>query len=460
MKKRLVNILVLCLITLPVFSQKNPKGLIDKTIAVVGNEMISLSQLEQELQYMRANGMLSIADSKADILEKDIEAKLFLMQARIDSLNVNSDYVNSMLKARIDELRQALGGEREVEQYFGKPMYKLKREWRSTLENQSLTQQMQQKIASATPDLTPRDVKEFLAALDTADIPIVPTKYQISQICIYPNKENANLAVKERLLSLRERIINGEKFSTLARIYSEDKGTAVRGGELGMTPKSSFWPVFSDAAMSLKDGMISQIVESPDGFHLIQLIEKKGDMFNARHILLKPKYTVEDMDKGFKRLDSLRNLILDNKLTFEQAALYYSQDLQSRTNGGKVADAQTGAAFIAVDKISPAQEYNAIKDLKEGEISMPFESLDREGRNGNTVYKIIKVDKIIPAHRANLEHDYNLLLELAKDKAAKAAINKFIEDKLSSTNIFIDPMFKGAKFSRESLNKLVKKIND
>ena len=143
-----------------------------------------------------------------------------------------------------------------------------------------------------------------MSETDEADLPVVPIKYQISQICIYPDREAANLAVKERLLAIRERIINGEKFSTLARIYSQDPGSARKGGELGMASKSIFWPAFSDAAMSLKPGVVSQIVETPDGFHLIEVLEKKGDMFNARHILLKPEYTSEDREKGFRVLDS------------------------------------------------------------------------------------------------------------------------------------------------------------
>lgn len=438
------------------FSQDYPAGLVDKTVAFVGNEMISVSQIEEEIKYMKANGLYSDRNLRCSILERNLEAKLFLMQARIDSLTVNNDYVNTMLKSRIDEVRRMLGGDAQVEAYFGKPLYRLRQEWRQNMEDQSLTQQMQGNIAGGIPELTPGDVREYLAALDTADVPEVPVKYRFSQICIYPDRESAKLAVKEKLLALRERIINGEKFSTLARIYSEDPGSAARGGELGMTPKATFWPVFSDAAMSLKPGMISQIVETPDGFHLIQLIEKKGDMFNARHILIRPQYTSADREKAFKVLDSLRSEIGRKAVTFELAAKFYSEDPATRTNGGQMSDPNTGSSYFEIDQIYPPQDYHAIKDLKEGELSRPFESLDREGRNGNTVYKIIRVDQIIPAHKAVFSNDYSLLLESLKEKKSSEAIDEFINEKVRTTHIVIDPIFKDCEFSREAWNRKVR----
>ena len=307
---------------------------------------------------------------------------------------------------------------------------------------------MQQKIATGIPDLTPYDVKKFVEKTDSVDLPVVPIKYKLSQICVYPDREAANLAVKERLLAIRERIINGEKFSTLARIYSQDPGSARRGGELGMASKSIFWPVFSDAAMALKPGIVSQIVETPDGFHIIEVIEKKDDMFNARHILLKPEYTSADKEKGFKVLDSLRTELGYGSVDFELAARFYSEDPATRTNGGQMADPNSGSSYFEIDQLKP-QDYAAIKDLKEGEITEPFESLDNEGRDGNTVYKIIKVDKIIPAHAASYTNDYNLLQSYAEQELSMKAIDDFIESKIKSTYIIIDPLFKDCVFNRD-----------
>ncbi|MBQ2197135.1 MAG: peptidylprolyl isomerase, partial [Bacteroidales bacterium] len=259
---------------------------IDKTVAVVGNEAILISDIESAVKDRSAQGYSSDRNVRCEVLEQILESKLFLMQARIDSLTVDNNMVENGISQQADRMLTYLGGEDKVEEYFGKPLYRLRQEWRKQYEEMSLTQQEQSTIMEKIPDMTPYDVKEYLDTVDKKNLPIIPIKYKLSQICIYPDRDAANLAVREKLLELRERIINGEKFSTLARIYSEDPGSARRGGELGMASKSIFWPVFSDAAMALKPGVISQIVETPDGFHIIEVIEKKGDMFNARHILM------------------------------------------------------------------------------------------------------------------------------------------------------------------------------
>lgn len=429
-----------------VSAQKYQNGVVDKTVAVIGNEMIALSDVEQEARIAQSQGLVSDINQRCDILENLMTTKIFLMQARLDSLTVNSDNVEGQLSNRMDQIRTSLGGDEEVEKYFGVSMLKLRQEWRQQFEDQSLTMQEQQKIASQVPELTPRDVEQYLDTVSTDDLPMVPIKYQLSQICIYPDREAANTAVKERLLSLRERIINGEKFATLARLYSEDPGTARRGGELGMASKSIFWPAFSDAAMSLKPGIISQIVETPDGFHLIEVIEKKGDMFNARHILLKPKYTDTDRENAFRVLDSLKTEIGNKAITFDLAARFYSQDPATKTNGGQMADPNTGSAYFEIDQLKP-QDYEAIKDLEVGELSEPVESLDNEGRSGNTVYKIVKVDAIIPAHPATRENDFSLLADLVRSQLENEVIKKFIEEKINTTYIRIDPIFKDCEFS-------------
>ena len=455
-KIRTVAVFLFAMASLSAFAQKYDNGIIDKTVAVVGNEVILISQLEEEVQMMRAYGMMSDKTGRCEILENMMVTKLFLMQARLDSLAVNQDMVEGELRNRVDMLRSNLGGDEAVEKEFGKPLYKLRQEWRKTIEDQSLTQQMQSQIASKVPELTPYDVQEYVNRTEPEDLPLVPVKYQLSQICIYPDREAANIAVKERLLSIRERIMNGEKFSTLARLYSQDPGSSRKGGELGMASKSIFWPAFSDAAMSLKPGVVSQIVETPDGFHLIEVLEKKGDMFNARHILLKPEYTSEDREKGFHVLDSLRTELQNDAVTFELAARFYSEDPATRTNGGQMADPNSGSSYFEIDQLKP-QDYAAIRDLKEGEISEPFESLDNEGRNGNTVYKIIRVDKVIPAHTASFSKDYSLLLEQAKMESSQKAIDDFVASKIKSTYIIIDPLFKDCVFEREGWSEKIRK---
>jgi peptidyl-prolyl cis-trans isomerase SurA len=349
-----------------------------------------------------------------------------------------------------------MGGEENLVAQFGKPLYKLRQEWRTQIEEMYLAQMEQQEIAKRMPALTPYDVKQYLDTADVSSLPVVPIKYQMSQICVYPDREAAAIAVKERLLAIRERIQNGERFATLARLYSEDPGSARKGGELGMASKSIFWPAFSDAAMALKPGTISQIVETPDGFHIIEVLEKQGDMFNARHILIKPSYTSDDRDKAFKRLDSLRTAIMDSTITFELAARFYSEDMPTRTNGGQMADPNTGSSYFEIDQLKP-QDYAAIRDLKPGEISEPIESLDNEGRDGNIVYKIIRLDKIVPAHTATFESDYTDLLAQVQNEKTVEEIDKFLKDKINTSYIIIDPLFKDCEFSREEWVKKIRK---
>ena len=437
------------------FAQKYT-GIVDRAAAVIGNELILVSDVESEVQMLRTKGYGSDRNVRCEVLEKMMEQKLFLIQARIDSLTVNQDMVESNLSQQIDQIRTALGGDEQVEEYFHKPLYKLRSEWRKQFEDQSLIQQEQQEVVKQLPEVTPYDVKVFLDSTDENDLPVVPQMYQLSQICIYPDREAAAIAVKEKLLDIRERIINGEKFSTLARLYSEDPGSARKGGELGMASKSIFWPAFSDAAMSLKPGIISQIVETPDGFHLIEVLDKKGDMFNARHILLKPEYTAADREKAFARLDSLKTMIDTSEISFELAARYYSEDPATRTNGGQMADPNTGSSYFAIDELKP-QDYAAIKDLKPGEISEPIESLDNEGRDGNLVYKIIRLDKIVPSHTATFERDYTELRNIVQQKKQVEALESFVDQKIGTTPIMIDPLFGDCDFKRSAwLEKVAK----
>jgi len=448
MKLKIIIVLLVGLIAIPATAQKYSNGLVDKTIALIGNDMIQLSTLEAEVQMMLFQGVTSDKNLRCDVLENLLIQKLFLTQARLDSLTVNHEAVESNLNQRVQEAMTQLGGEKATEAYFKKPLYKIKEEWRDALSEQSLVQNMQSDITRKAPQLTPADIEKYYKKTPKDSLPIISTQYQFSQIVLYPNKQDAVIAVKEKLLEFRERIMKGEKFSKLATIYSEDPGSAAKGGELRMASKQLYWPAFSDAAMSLKVGQVSQIVETPDGFHLIQLIEKEGDMFNARHILLKPIYTSTDRMHAFAKLDSLKNLIVLDSIKFEFAARRFSQDPKTFVNGGRVADENSGSTYFDKDLLKPS-DYNIIKDLKVGETSEPFESTDNEGRSGNIVYKVIKLDKIIPSHIATFKDDFSILQMEAKNQASQVTINEFIVAKQASTFIRIDPLFSNCPFKRK-----------
>jgi len=449
---RLASTVALVLVSSSVSAQNYGNGLIDKSVAIVGNEVIMISNIETEAQMMKARGIAVDSKARCEIFENYMTAKLFLVQARLDSLSVNDANVVASLDQKINETMAVLGGEKETEAYFGKPMYKLRQEWEEMIREQSLIQSMQQNVTQDIPKLTPKDVKKFYEDVPEEDLPMVSTKYRLRQICVYPDREAAEIAVRERLIGIRERIVNGERFAMLARLYSQDPGTMAKGGELGMASKNLYWAPFSDAAMALKEGQVSQIVQTPDGFHIIQLIERKGDMFNARHILLKPQYSSEDREKGFRRLDSIRNLISEEKISFYYAARMYSEERRSATSGGLMSDEYTGSSYFEKDQLKPA-DYTVLKNMEEGDISEPFESLDNEGRNGNTIYKILLLEKILPAHPANFEDDFTELLEDANTKNAAEAIDKFIKEKIKTTYIVIDPLFQGCNFKYEGWGK-------
>ena len=445
--KKILTLTLLLSALLPARAQKY-EGVVEKTVALIGNDIVMLSDIESEAQMQRARGLTVDKSARCEILEGFLVSKLFLTQAKLDSLVVSEAQVSNMLDQRMNEVLTTLGGEQKAEEYFGKPLYKLRQEWHDALSDQSLIQEMQRNVASNTPKLTPRDIKKYVEETPAEDLPMVSTKYRIRQIGIYPDREAAELAVKEQLVGLRERVVNGEKFSTLARLYSQDPGSMNKGGELGMASRSIFWPAFSDAAMSLKVGQVSQVVETPDGFHIIQLIERDGDMFNARHILIKPQYTSADRDRAFHKLDSIRNLVVLDSMSFFDAARSFSEERHSATSGGLMADEYTGSSYFEKDQLKP-NDYNVLRTMQEGDISEPFESLDNEGRNGNTIYKILYLEKVIPAHVANFQDDYNSLIDEVNAKNAQKAIDDFIADKQKSTYIVIDPMFQGCDFQRK-----------
>lgn len=446
--KSLVLIVTMIVLASPISAQKYNNGLIDKTVAMIGNDMVMLSQIESEVQMLSFQGYTGDKNLRCQILEQMLVSKLFLTQARLDSLSVSEDMVNAQLEERLSNALTQLGGESEVERYFGKSLYKLRQEWRETLREQSLTQNMQQKVSQSVTGMTPRQVEAFYKRIPKDSLPIIPTQYKLSQIVLYPDTEAAALLVKERLIGFRERILAGEKFQVLAAMYSQDPGSALKGGELGLASKSIFWSEFGDAAMSLQVGQVSPIVETPDGFHILQLLEKQGDMINVRHILLKPKYTQEDKNKAFGALDSLRTKILEDSILFTTAARYYSQDLKSRTNGGVVADENTGSVLFEKDQLKPA-DYMVLKDMKVGDISKPIESTDNEGRSGNLIYKIIKLEELIPSHNATFEKDFQVLQNVASQQQSMKAIEAFILDKQKTTYIVIDPLFHNCQFDRE-----------
>jgi peptidyl-prolyl cis-trans isomerase SurA len=251
--------------------------------------------------------------------------------------------------------------------------------------------------------------------------------------------------VREKLLDLRRRIIEGENFATLAVLYSEDPGSAPKGGELGFRNRSDFVPEFADAAFSLKENTVSPIVETDFGFHIIQLIARRGDQINVRHILIRPKIKPEEIMEAIHYLDSLADLIRKDSLSFEMAARYFSQDELSSVNGGVVINPVTGDTKFEMEHLDPSV-VEAIRDLKIGEISEPFQSVDE---SGNTVFKIVKIKSRSNPHQANLKEDYAILHEMAKMEKQQEEFMNWIMDKQKTTYIKVNPPFRTCNFSND-----------
>ncbi len=440
MKKYLL-LLILCVHAGFLAAQKN---VVDKIVAIVGEEIILKSDIENAYLQEQGQGLISSSsDYKTELLEKQLIQKLLLAQAQIDSISVTEEQVENAVANRIEYFISNIGSQERLEAYFGKSLEEIKDDMRGPLRELLITEQMQQKIVEKIR-ITPSEVRNYFKRLPKDSLPEMPDRYELQQIVLRPRISDAEKErIRERLRGYREQILKGEKtFNTLAVLYSEDPGSATRGGELGYIPRNQLDPAFAEAAFNLKPERISKIVESEFGFHIIQLIDRQGEKINVRHILLQPKIAEEEKEEALHRLDTIRQYINENKMTFEEAAMYFSSDKQTRNNGGLVADPQTGESRIARANI-PGEMAKEINSLKIGEISMPFVT---HSERGQEEYKIVKVKEFYPRHRANLEDDWqNFELMLTNEKQMDK-LEKWIKEKQANTYIHIDEEYRKGKF--------------
>ncbi len=440
MKKYLL-LLILCVQAGFLTAQKN---VVDKIVAIVGEEIILKSDIENAYLQEQGQGLVSSSsDYKTELLEKQLIQKLLLAQAQIDSISVTEEQVENAVANRIEYFISNIGSQERLEAYFGKSLEEIKDDMRGPLRELLITEQMQQKIVEKIR-ITPSEVRSYFKRLPKDSLPEMPDRYELQQIVLRPRISDAEKErIRERLREYREQILKGEKtFNTLAVLYSEDPGSATRGGELGYIPRNQLDPAFAEAAFNLKPGKISKIVESEFGFHIIQLIDRQGEKINVRHILLQPKIAEEEKEEALHRLDTIRQYINEDKMTFEEAAMYFSSDKQTRNNGGLVADPQTGESRIARANI-PGEMAKEINNLKVGEVSMPFVT---HSERGLEEYKIVKVKEFYPRHRANLEDDWqNFELMLTNEKQMDK-LEKWVKEKQANTYIHIDEEYRKGKF--------------
>ena len=445
MKRGLRFNLILVIVLLNGISETNSQVLVESVAAIVGNEVIYLSDAENAANDMRRSGNRGSVDQlRCSIFEELLISKLFLDQARIDSITITDDMVEGDLNMRMNDAIRQAGSEKALEDYFKKSMIEIRRDIRKALIEQQIVSEVQMKIAENI-SITPADLKKFVAGIPKDSLPVIPSKVQISIIQLDPPENEENKATaRQKLLDIRSEILAGKSFNVLAVMYSEDPGSAINGGEVGYKTRGELEKEYADAAFSLTKNTVSKIVETKLGFHIIQLIDRKGDLVNSRHILIRPKVTSEEAARAISKLDTITRLIRKDSLKFENAAMRFSTHKDSRINGGKFVSTNPSARinWFTLDELNK-EMYVKIRDLKVGEISEPFRTTDEYG---NVVFRIVRLDNELPAHRANLKDDYQTLYNAAMMNERTKSYDKWIKKKIETTYIKISEEFRSCDF--------------
>jgi peptidyl-prolyl cis-trans isomerase SurA len=416
--------------------------IVDQIVAVVGNNIILKSDIEEMYRNNQAQGITSDGDMKCEILEDLLVEKLLVAEAQLDTnIVVTDSQINQQLDQRMQYFIKNLGSEKAVEAYFGKSIIEIKASLQEVIKNQLLTQQMRNTIIKDVA-ITPAEVRYKVRSAKTEDLPMVEPQVEYAQISVYPpisiEEENR---IKARLREFKKRIENGENFATLAVLYSEGP-SAPNGGELGYMGRAQLDPSYAAVAFNLRGDRVSNVVKSDFGYHIIQLIDRRGEQVNTRHIILKPKPSAEAMKDASTRLDSLASAIRQNKIPFEDAALHYSADKNSRNGGGVAINPYTMSSKWKKQELDP--DVSKVLDrLKENEISDPFQTIDDKQR---TVFKVIKLISRSKEHRANIQDDYQLLSDMYLQQKQEEALNKWISERQAKTYIRIDDSYVNCNF--------------
>lgn len=414
---------------------------VDRVVAVVGSNIILQSDIEHELLQMQAQGYVPTDRSRCELLENQIVQKLLLNQATIDSVVVTDSDVEMELNRRLQFFIQQIGSEENLEKYYNKSIIEIKEDFRDIVREQEITQMMQMEIIGNVR-VTPAEVKRLYNSMSEDELPMIPSQVEIRRIVKYPEfSEAENFRVRQRLNELRQRILNGESFTTMAVLYSQDPGSARRGGELGYRTRADLVPEFGNIAFSLKDDRVSPVFESEFGYHIVQLIDRRGDQVNVRHILMRPDATVQAKEEAIRFLDSLGTVIRTDTLNFRRAAMLHTEDTDTRLNGGLVINPNTGGSRFELDQLNPVQ-YEAVRTMKIGEIAGPLESRNQQGR---TYYKLLYLSSQTAPHRANLKDDYASLTEMTLNNKKLSTLEEWIEETRARTYIRVADSYKNCE---------------
>ncbi|HZL08904.1 MAG TPA: peptidylprolyl isomerase [Prolixibacteraceae bacterium] len=450
MIKKLIGLFIL--LGCVVFSnQTNAQDkIVDQIVAVVGKNIILKSDIESMFQQQQAQGITTEGDMKCEILENFLVEKLLLAEAEMDTtITVSDSQLNQQLDQRIQYFVSHLGSEKEVEAYFKKPIVQLKADLEEVIKNQQMTQQMQNKILDKVT-VTPAQVRYHFKNLPEDEIPQIDAQLEYAQITVLPlvSLEEED-RIKSALREFKRRIESGESsFAALAVIYSED-GAASNGGELDYMGRGNLDPAYAAAAFNLKGDKISNVVKSDFGYHIIQVMDRKGEQIKTRHIIMKPKVTPEAMERAFSQIDSIADFIRKGTFRFEEAAVRWSYDKNSRNNGGMVINPETGDTKWRLSELDP-DVSKIVTTMNINEISKPFKTLDDKQR---PVYKIVKLIKNTPAHKANLREDYVELSNIYMGFKKEKALDQWIRDKQSGTYVHVDDTYLNCNFKYQGWMK-------
>lgn len=410
----------------------------DEIVAVVADKPILRSEIEIEAEQIHRDLNLPFNDSlKCAVLNQKLIERLFVIKAQVDSIEVSEDRIDAELEERVRYFARQFGGEKALEDFYGKPISEIKANNREKIKNAQLMDEMRRKI---TKDIkvTPTDIKNYFNKFNPDSLPFYSAEVEVAQIIIEPKVSKiAKQVAYEKIADLRKRIVeNGDKFSTLALIYSDDKGSASQGGDLGFFGRGQMVPEFEAAAFKTKPDSVSKIIETKYGYHILQVIARRGEEVNARHILVMPKTYSSDIEKSKQLLDSILQLIKIDSISFTDAAKKFSDDEMTKSSGGFIGSGGLGSTTIPVDMLDK-DIYLSIQDLKPGQVSEP-QLIVIPGPDQKRAWRVLYLKSETPPHRANLKDDYQKLQQMAHAQKMQAAIESWINKNRKNFYVYIN----------------------
>jgi peptidyl-prolyl cis-trans isomerase SurA len=450
MKKHIIHIIIF-VVGVGGFAQSG-KTVIDEIIVTVGSRIITRSDLEYAMEgYKYSNRLVTVENEeelRCDILEQLIFQKLLIDQAELDSITVTDAQINDRIDYNLrQQIVEVFGTAQKLEQYYGKSIAEIKADSREQMRDEYLTEEMQKKLTSDLHIIN-QEVRDYFYAIPEDSVPVIAIEYEIAQIVKIPAiTESEKIEIKEKLENIRDRVLRGENFSTFARMYSEDPGSALKGGEVGFTDRGDLYPNFEAAAYALKAGEISPIVETEAGYHIIQMLERRGERINVAHILIKPKPSPEAMMEAKNFLDSIYNLIKNKQISFDSAAILFSND-PSKTNGGMMVNPYTASYAFQAEHIAQYDKtiLYALENMIVGDYTRTLSMITEEG---NQAYRILCLKAKRAEHKANLVDDYEKIKNAALESKRQKTLLQWSKRKIKYTHIKVNAGFQNCPFVEE-----------